>query len=51
MGREETGDSFAEPAPAATIIFRFAAVCSAAAKINGFNRTGVAECTNLSWGG
>jgi len=51
VGREETGSSFAEPAPA-TVSFVFAGVLSAAAKINNrFNRTGVAECNNLSWGG
>jgi len=50
VGREETGVSFAEPAPATSTIF-VAADVSAAAKINSINRTGVAECINLSWGG
>jgi hypothetical protein len=50
VGREETGDSFAEPAPAATTV-EFDAVLSVAAKNNFSTRTGVAECNHLSWGG
>lgn len=51
MGREETGDSFAEPAPAATAIELAAVVLFVAAKNNFSTRTGVAECNHLSWGG